>query len=109
MLKELGCEDDEPITKMAREKLEALHEAAEANVGWARLFEMLMDAVVHNLVCFVRWEHRFGIRGSLGTGFQFPPLVVVKETDIPDEGQCERVLAQYRIALWAPTQQRTPG
>ena len=109
LLEDFGHAGDDEICKMGADKLAVLHAALEANVGPARLFELLMDALVHGLICFVRWEHRFGIRGSLGTGFQFPPLIVVKESDIPDEASAAALLRNIELRYGHLRRNELPG
>jgi hypothetical protein len=97
VLKELDLTDDDKLSELVEEKLAAVHEAAQMNVGFARLGEVFMDALVHNLICVIRWEHRFGVEASFGTGFKFPSLIVIHESDVPDEAAAEALLRKIEL------------
>jgi hypothetical protein len=49
------------------------------------------------------------MRGRLGTGFQFPPLLVVKETDIPDEAAANVFLRNIELRYGHLRNNEFPG
>jgi hypothetical protein len=89
--------DDEKLSEMAEQKIEAILEAAEMNVGWARLAELLADAFVDCCACVVRWGWRFHRRAEFGAGFSFPPLIVIRESDVPDEAAAQALLRKIEL------------
>lgn len=89
--------DDDAIAEMGESKIAELHEAAEANVGWARLAELFADALVHTLVCIVRWEWRLERRVEFGSGWSFPPIITIKEADVSNEPAAQALLRKIEL------------